>query len=528
MPSTKPHASPDSTPVPRSAAADAELVDVLIVGTGFSGLIMALEVERRRLGSVVLLEKGDDIGGTWRDNTYPGAACDIPSHLYSIAAEPKSDWSRMFAGQAEILDYLRGVARRHGLYERVRFGQSLARAVWDETDLHWRVETEQGETFLARVLVSAVGALHIPSIPAFPGDGTFSGPRFHSAQWDHGYELEGKRVAVIGTGASAIQFIPRIAPRVAALAVYQRTPPWVLPKRDHAFPRAVQHAFATVPGLRSAYRSWLYNTYEFRHRVFRGWTPIVALARKAALANMRAAISDRELRAKLTPSYEIGCKRILQANDYYPALARANVEVVTESIARIEPDGIVDGNGIKREADAIIYGTGFHTTDAFDHLEIVGRGGLTLATAWARGLAAHRGTAVAGFPNFFMLLGPNTGLGHNSVVLMIEAQADSVGRLLEAIRRRDVPAIDVRADAQRAWCDEVQARLATTVWQLGGCRSWYQDAHGNNTTLWPGTVTEFRQRLAHAGLEDFDEVDLPISIPASGKSSCQSRPVRSR
>ena len=494
----------DMTAPGLSTALPTETTDVLIVGTGFSGLVMALEILRRDLGSFVMLEKADEIGGTWRDNTYPGAACDIPSHLYSIASEPKADWSTMFAGHAEIEAYLKRVAVKHGLYDHVRFGRTFCRAEWDEAGARWLVATEEGETYAAKALVSAVGALHIPAIPNLAGLDRFEGAAFHSAQWDHGFDLAGKRVAVIGTGASAVQFIPEIAPKVARLDVYQRTAPWVLPKADAPFTEKRKALFGRLPGARALFRTWLYGVHEFRHLVFRGNRRMVKLAEGLALKSMRKAVRDPELRDKLRPNYRIGCKRILQSNDYYPALARPNVDVVTDAIAEVRPDAIVTVDGTVRPADAIIFGTGFHTTDSFDRLDIVGRGGVTLRQFWSKGLEANLGTTIAGFPNYFMLLGPNTGLGHNSVVLMIEAQAIYVGRLLKRMRRRKLKAIDVRREAQAAFGREMEERLSSMVWQAGGCRSWYQDENGRNTTLWPGTVTEFRRRLRRAGIEDFN------------------------
>lgn len=489
---------------PAGAAADGmtETTDILIIGTGFSGLIMARRIQREKLGAFLMLEKGADIGGTWRDNTYPGAACDIPSHLYSISFEPKSDWTRLFPGQAEIQAYLQDVARRNGLYAHTRFGQAMKSARWNEAEKRWHVIAADGRRYVAKIVISAIGALHIPAIPTLAGIEAFEGAVFHSATWDHSFDLAGKRVAVVGTGASAVQFVPEIVGKLERLTLFQRTAPWVLPKLDRPVGRKAK-AFLGFAPARLAYRLWLFGVHEFRHRVFRGQKKMVELAEGMALRNLKRAVKDPALRETLTPDYRIGCKRILQSNDYFPALARDNAEVVTDGIAEVRPRSIVTCDGTERPVDAIIFGTGFHTTDSFAHLDIRGRDGVSLADLWSRGMAAHLGTAIAGFPNLFMLLGPNTGLGHNSVVLMIEAQADYVVRRLKDMQRQGLATIEARQEAQDGFAAEMEKRLSATVWQAGGCRSWYQDASGRNTTLWPGTVLEFQRRMRQAGIDDF-------------------------
>jgi len=481
-----------------------ETTDVLIIGAGFSGMIMAIECARAGLGECLLIEKGDDVGGTWRDNTYPGAACDIPSHLYSIASEPSAMWTRMYAGFAEIQRYLQKVARKHGLYERARFGQRMERAYWDEDAEQWVVESASGNTYRGRYLVSGVGALHLPKIPEFPGQQDFEGVSFHSAQWNHDYDLTGRRVAVIGTGASAIQFVPQIAPEVSELHLYQRTPPWIIEKQDPELPAALRLVFERVPATREAFRQWIFWRHEIQHIVFRGFEPAVRIGERMARKHLVSSVKDPILREKLTPDYRIGCKRVLRSNDYYPALARENVSLHTSSIARIERNAIITADNSRHEVDAIIYGTGFHTTTAFDHLNIHGKNDLALQDAWSEGMEANLGTTVHGFPNFFMLLGPNTGLGHNSVVLMIEAQVGHIIDLMREVRQRGAEQVEPSARAQQQWVDEVQGRLSDSVWQEGGCSSWYQDANGKNTTLWPGTVAEYQARMKNAGARGYD------------------------
>ena len=488
---------------PAVPPAGAETTQVVIVGSGFSGLIMALRLKRRRI-PFLILEKADGIGGTWRDNTYPGCACDIPSHLYSIASEPKSDWKRAFASQPDILAYLKRVVARRGLAPHLRFGAALTEARWDERAARWTLRTADGRRFAAPVMVLAVGALHLPLIPRIPGLETFRGESFHSARWNHRFDFKNKRVAVIGTGASAIQFVPQIAPLVAKLSLYQRTPPWVVPKGDREISDRTRTLLGLFPGLRLLRRGAIFAVQELRHLAMRRNPKVAGLARMMASKHRARAIPDLELQERLTPTYEIGCKRILRSDDYYPALARPNVEIVDGGIDRITETGIVGADGVERPADAILFGTGFHVTDGYDALTVIGRDGLALRDAWAeRGMSAAFGTAVAGFPNMFMLLGPNTGLGHNSVVLMVEAQVGYVMRRLSQMRIRRLRSIEIAPEVQRAYADEMQTRLASTVWQAGGCMSWYQDAQGRNTTLWPGTVIEYRRRKKRATLRDY-------------------------
>ncbi|MGD9863770.1 MAG: flavin-containing monooxygenase [Pseudodonghicola sp.] len=475
--------------------------EILIAGAGFSGLIMALEARRQGFSDIVILEKADDIGGTWRDNSYPGVACDIPSHLYSMARHPNPDWSRSYAPGAEIWDYLKAVARDQGLYDLCRFDQALKTARWDGA--LWRVETDRGDRFAAPVLVMALGALHVPLIPKIPGADSFAGPAFHSARWDHSVDPAGKRVAVVGTGASAIQFVPELARTAAHVTVFQRTPTYVLPRADRPIAPWVRALHRYLPATRALRRRWLYTAYELRHAVFRGRPRAVHMTTRMWRRALEKAIDDPALRADLTPPYRIGCKRILSSNDWYPTLARDNVTVIASGVARIEGDRLIAEDGRTAQADMLVWGTGFHVTDALRGLRITGSGGRSLARAWVRGMQAHLGVGVAGFPNLFFLLGPHSGLGHNSVVLMIEAQAQHIARLLAAMRARGLAAVEPRPEAQQAFVAEMEARLAATVWQTGGCTSWYQDGAGRNPTLWPGTAGEYRKRMARAGAEQY-------------------------
>ncbi|NOD48953.1 MULTISPECIES: NAD(P)/FAD-dependent oxidoreductase [unclassified Ruegeria] len=478
--------------------------EMLIIGAGFSGLTMALEARKRGLSDLAILEKADDIGGTWRENTYPGVACDVPSHLYSMATHPNPHWSRAYAGGAEIQAYLKGVAQHEGLYDLCHFGQELKAAKWDGA--RWQVETMDGQSWSARFLVSAIGALHHPSIPDLPGADGFPGPCFHSAQWDHDVDLTGKRVAVVGTGASAVQFVPEIAKLARHVTIFQRSAPYVMPRPDGPIAPWVRKLYAHLPLLPRIRRKLIFMFFEFRHRVFRGEERAMNFALKMWRKSLEGAIIDPEERRILTPDYQIGCKRILSSNDWYPTLARDNVSVVPQGVARIDRDTLITSDGTKVQADALIWGTGFHVTNVVERLDITGSGGLTLRTAWADGMNANLGTAIAGFPNFFILLGPHTGLGHNSVVLMIEAQVGHIGRVLSEMQRKGIAAITPDAKKQAGFTQEMQDRHADSVWQTGGCTSWYIDEDGRNTTLWPGTVGEYQARMAQSGLEQYTTV----------------------
>jgi cation diffusion facilitator CzcD-associated flavoprotein CzcO len=472
--------------------AQRECAQVIIIGTGFSGLGMAIQLQRAGIDDFVILEKADDVGGTWRDNTYPGCACDIQSHMYSFSYEQNPRWSRAFSRQPEIWDYLRGVADKHDLKRRIRFGVEVAGARWDVESQTWTVTGAKGERFVGKYVVSGICALHIPNVPQLPGADRFEGSRFHLAEWDHDVDLRGKKVAVVGTGASAIQFVPQIAPGVERLTLFQRTPPWIMPKPDHQIPRPAKLLFRLLPATQRLMRWLLYWFLESRAIGFNGHPALMRAAERVAKWHMRRAIADPELRAKLTPDYRMGCKRVLQANDYYPALARDNVAVVTDGLAQVRERSVVDAAGVEHDADVIIYGTGFHVTDAFEYLDILGVDGKNLAKTWAEeGMQTHKGISVAGFPNLFFLLGPNTGLAHMSVVFMIEAQARYVLDAIKLVESRGARALRVRREAQERFQADIQQKLADGVWTTGGCTSWYLDAKGVNRTIWPGFTWKY-------------------------------------
>ncbi len=475
---------------------------VLIVGAGFSGLAMAIRCRQAGIGPLLVIEKGDGIGGTWCANTYPGAACDIPSHLYSLSFAPKADWTRVYARQPEILAYLRDTADRYGLMALIRLQTAFTGAVWDAGRALWQVETDRGP-IRTRAIVSGMGGLHHPAYPDIPGRETFSGPAFHTAAWDHRVDLRAKRIGVIGTGASAIQVGPELAQHAAHLVLFQRTPPWIMPKGDRAIPDAAKALYRRLPALRILERARLFWMHELRALL--GFTKVSRLTRQAeALArrHLARAVPDRALRAKLTPGYRLGCKRVLISDDYYPTLLRDDVTLETGPIARITPEGVAMADGTAHRLDAIIYATGFDVTGSFARMNLVGRGGTRLADAWAGGMGAYQGITVAGFPNFFMLVGPNTGLGHNSILAMIEVQVRHVLDCLEALRG-GARTIEPRPEAQDRFLHRIRARMEDSIWQAGGCRSWYLDARGRNTTLWPGSVIAYRRSARRARMADY-------------------------
>ncbi len=482
--------------------------DVAIIGSGFGGLGMAIRLKQAGVERFVVLERGDDVGGTWRDNRYPGCACDVPSHLYSFSFELDPGWSRMYATQPEIQAYLRRCAEKYGVRPHVRFGAEVLEAAYDDDAALWTVRTGDGRTLRARAVVSAMGGLSRPHVPELPGIERFRGERFHSATWDHAYDLRGKRVAVIGTGASAIQFVPQIAPEVAQLDLYQRTPPWILPKLDFAFDAATKAGFRRSPARMRLLRNRIYWTNEVRAAGFTLDTRLLRAAERIAHRHLAAQVPDPELRRALTPDYRLGCKRILIANDYYPALGRPNVELVTSGIAEVRAASIVTHDGRERPVDALIYGTGFRATEPIAPTVIRGAGGVTLDDAWRSGISSYLGITVSGFPNLFLISGPNTGLGHTSVVFMAEAQVNYIMQCLRALQRRRARALEVLPRAQSRFDRWVQRRMARTVW-ASGCKSWYLDARGVNVTLWPSFTVSYWLRTRRMRAADYRFIERP-------------------
>ncbi|RTL26202.1 MAG: NAD(P)/FAD-dependent oxidoreductase [Burkholderiales bacterium] len=498
----KPNEFKQAAAARRGAAAHVERHRVIVVGTGFSGLCMGVKLRENGEDDFVLLERAGDVGGTWRDNTYPGCACDVESHLYSFSFEPNPNWSRMYAPQPEILAYLKHVAKKYDLLRHVRFHANIVASQFDEARKLWVVKAEDGRVFEAEILVSGMGGLSNPAVPDIKGLDTFEGTTFHSATWNHDYDLTGKRVAVIGSGASAIQFVPAIAPKVDHLTYFQRTPPWVVPKMDRPIRAEEKADFANNPWRQRMARTKLYWTLEMRFLAFKFKPEWMQLVAKVGKGRIHKAVKDPVLRAKLTPDYTPGCKRLLISNEYYPALARTNVEVVTEGIREVNAKGVVTQDGQMHEVDAIIFGTGFKVQDPIPPKTVFGKGHVDLADAWKGGPEAYMGITVSGFPNFFMLMGPNTGLGHNSMVFMIESQAHYIVEAIKTMKERRIKVLDVKPQAQARFIDAVQSDLKRTVWN-SGCKSWYLDDNGRNTTLWPGFTFAYRLKTRRFNLNKY-------------------------
>ncbi|MEO0879224.1 MAG: NAD(P)/FAD-dependent oxidoreductase [Pseudomonadota bacterium] len=476
---------------------------IAILGAGFSGMTMAIQLQRRGWSNFVIYEKGDDVGGTWRENTYPGVACDVPSHLYSFSFEPNPDWSHRFSPGGEILAYMKGVAAKHGLYDKIAFAKRATALAHDGAK--WTIKFDDGSIAEADFLISGIGGLHEPNIPDFDGAEDFAGPVFHTAQWRHDVDLAGKSVAIIGSAASAVQVIPEIARAVKDLHVFQRTPNWVMPRMDYAYPGWARALFNRAPWLARAYRGFYFNFLEWRFNSFRADDNYVKrLVRRTFDKHIKEHIDDPDLRARLTPDYPVGCKRILISDAYFPALQRDNVHLVTGKIDRFEAGGVRTEDGALIEADAIILATGFKPFDLNASVEIKNAAGLTLKEAWADGIYSHKTIAVPDFPNFFFLLGPNSGLGHNSVVLMIEAQVNYILQLMERAADEGGPAalIAPRAAATRAFDAALHEGLKHTVW-AGGCKSWYLDDNGRNYTLYSGPVRQYLRDMAAPDLADY-------------------------
>ncbi|MBJ7328932.1 MAG: NAD(P)/FAD-dependent oxidoreductase [Solirubrobacteraceae bacterium] len=493
-----PSHSPDPQP---EQPAPTDPLDVIVVGAGFGGIGAAVQLHRAGFHRFAVLEKGEDAGGCWRENTYPGCACDVPSHLYSYSFAPNADWSRQFAPQAEIEHYAADVVDRFGVRDHFRFGVEVLGAAWDETAQVWRIDTSDGP-MTSRVLISAAGPLHQPLIPDLPGLSDFPGPVFHSAEWDHGVDLRGKRVAVIGSGASAIQFVPEIAKEAGAVTVFQRTAPWLFARPDFAISAPLRWAHRHVPGLRRAHRLLIFSIaevlgYTQRHPRLNG--PV----RATLEAHLRRQVPDPELRARLTPDYEPGCKRILFSSDWYPTLQRPNVDVVSAGVQEIRGNTVIGADGSEYEADVIVLGTGFHVTDPPIATAVRGKDGRTLAETWAGSPKAYLGTTVTGFPNLFLLVGPNSALGHSSIIFVIEQQLRYVVAALRHMRWNAIGELDLEPQVQADYLREVDRRLAGAVWATGGCGSWYLDATGRNAAIWPWSLPRMALKMRRFDIEHY-------------------------
>jgi cation diffusion facilitator CzcD-associated flavoprotein CzcO len=482
-------------------------LEVLIVGAGFGGVAAAIELRRHGITRITILEKAPELGGTWFYNSYPGAACDVPSHLYSFSFAQRRDWSRLCSPQAEIRAYLGDVAHAHGIDRLVQTDTTVTCCAWDAERCRWSVQTAGGATHEADVLIIATGQLDQPARPGIDGAESFAGHSFHSAEWDHDYPLAGKRVAVIGTGASAVQFVPEIAPAVQRLSVFQRTGNWFLPRRNRRYNRAIRAAIERVPGLQALRRRFVFEYTESLTLAIRHPRTVGRLAAARSAGFMRSQLKDPELREKAWPDYTFGCKRILFSSHYLPALARANVELVTDAIARVTPTGITTASGTEHVLDCVIWATGFKTTDFMFPMRVTGGDGVELHEYWSGGAHAHLGMCVPGFPNMFVMYGPNTNTSGGSIIVYLEAQAGYIRQALEQLSARRAGAIEVRVEVEAASDRELQARFAGTAWTQ--CDSWYRDENGRIVTNWPGYMRDYLERTAHLDAADYRFAPLP-------------------
>jgi cation diffusion facilitator CzcD-associated flavoprotein CzcO len=474
---------------------------VVVIGAGFAGLGMAVALKRAGLDDFLVLDRADDLGGTWRDNSYPGLTCDIPSQLYSFSYQPWR-WSRRFPARDEILAYLHALAGKHGLGPHLRFGSGVAAAKFDDGRAVWHVTLDDGSTLQATAVVCALGQLGRPALPGIPGQDGFAGPSWHSARWRHDVGLAGKRVAVVGTGASAVQFVPEIAKVAGQVDVYQRSAPYVLPKSDRPYRPAEQDRFERLPALRKADRLRVFLYGELLTSGFVVSPKLLALPMQVWRHHLHSQIADPGLRAKCVPGYVMGCKRVVFSNDWYPALARANVALSTQRIERITPDGLVTADGAAHPADVIIYGTGFKAGEFLTPMRVTGPGGASLQQAWRDGAQAYLGITVTGFPNFFLLYGPNTNLGGNSIIYMLEGQIGYVSRALATLDAQRLAWIDVRPEVQDSFNAWVQSASRKSVWETG-CHNWYTTDSGRNTSNWPSQTFRYRARVRHFDLSAY-------------------------
>jgi cation diffusion facilitator CzcD-associated flavoprotein CzcO len=479
--------------------------EVVIIGTGFAGIGMAVKLQQAGIHSFKLIERSDEVGGTWRDNTYPGCECDVQSHLYSFSFEPKTDWSKKYSSWHEIRDYIIAVTDKHNIRKKIQFNTHLEGACFDQDSGTWVVNLSDGSKSRARFVITAVGPLSNPAIPQITGKETFKGAVFHSAQWDHSVDLKGKKIAVIGTGASSIQFVPRIAENAQRLQLFQRSAPWILPKPDRKIYPIEKVLYKYLPGWRLAHRTFLYWVNEISLRGFlkeKSW--IRSFAEWAATRHIHHHIKDDELRKKLTPDFRFGCKRTLLSNEYYPALARENVAVIDAGIERITATGIIDKQGNAHDADVIIWGTGFKVDEPLMGVDITGLNGQNLNSVWKNnGFESYYGTTVSGFPNAFILAGPNTGIGHTSLVVMIEAQYNYIIDAINKIKQQEIKYIDVKESVQTQFCQSMQDKMVGTAW-TSGCNSWYLSDSGKNFAIWPDFTYNYIRQTRHINLTDYD------------------------
>ena len=485
-------------------------LDVAVIGAGFAGIGAGIKLKQKGSVSFKIFERSHDVGGTWRDNTYPGCACDIPSNLYSYSFEPNPEWSKAFSPHYEIHDYLKHCVSKYNVKEHIQFNTEITKTFFDESNGYWNIIDAEGNRYLARVVISASGPLNKPLYPNINGLDSFKGESFHSLYWNHEYDLKGKKVAVIGTGASAIQFVPEVAKEAEQLTVFQRTAPWIERKFDKENSEKTKKRFRCFPIYQKFWRELIYWFLEIRGKSQYKPNEIREKRRTSALKYLEKSISDPELRKKLTPDYEIGCKRVLLSSNYYPTLNKENVELVTDAISEITENGIIDQSGKLHKVDAIIYGTGFYTT-TYKHLyEVKGINRQSLFDKWSsEGGEAYYGMTVNGFPNFVLMVGPNTGLGHNSIVHMMESQLNYIMGYLKYLDNNPNSALNVKETVQNEFNQKIQQQLKTMIWSDGGCNSYYlKDSNGKNTSIWPGSTMSYRKQTKRINKTDYDIVSI--------------------
>lgn len=497
---------------------------IVIIGAGFGGIAQAIELQRYGFSDITILEKASGLGGTWFYNTYPGAACDVPSHLYSFSYATRRDWSRLCSPQAEILDYLCKVARRHSVDRMITYGVEVSSCTWEDATRRWSVAAADGRTWKCDALVVATGQLHRKRYPDIPGRDTFTGHQFHSAEWDHHYELEGKRVAVVGTGASAVQFIPHIAPRVSDLSVFQRTGNWFIPRKNRAYPALIKAIIRFIPGVQ-AYRRWfLYQYAESLTLMIRHPRTLGRIGRARSSIFMRYQLKDTEIRNKVWPDYTFGCKRVLFSSSFLTTLQQENVDLVTEAITRITPGNLITADSTEHEVDCIIWATGFHTTEFMFPMDITGAGERSLRDTWNNGAHAHLGMTVPGFPSLFILYGPNTNTSGGSIIFYLETQAAYIRQALQQLQKQGAAAIEVRSEIAARSDQETQARFTGTAWTQ--CDSWYRTEQGRIVTNWPGYMREYSAKARTLNPDEFTFLpspEPPTPTPASGSPTTRSQ-----
>lgn len=479
-------------------------LSIIIVGTGFAGIGMGIKLKENGYNNFIIIEKANEVGGTWRENTYPGAACDVKSHLYSFSFEPNPHWTREYSPQPEILKYLIDCTDKYNLRGHIKFNWEMKKAAFDDKTSSWKVWNQDGEELEANFVILGTGPLHIPQIPDIKGMDKFKGPVFHSAQWDHSVDLKGKRVASIGTGASAIQFVPEIVPQVEQLYLFQRTAPWVLPKPDGDINDTLKAIFSDFPFTAQLNRALIYAFNELQVVGFVYNKRIMKMLEKLATAYRNKIVQDSELREKLTPKYTIGCKRILLSNNYYQSITQPNVDVITDGIKEVGENYIVTNDGQKLEVDVIICGTGFYVANSYQFMNVSGRNGVELNKLWKTTPEAYLGSTINQFPNAFVMIGPNTGLGHNSMVYMIECQLAYILDALDTMVSKGYKTMEVKKSVQDTFNQEIQDKLKDTVWNTGGCHSWYLTEDGKNATVWPDFTFKYKQRTAKINPSDYE------------------------